>query len=245
MKSIKFTAILLIISTLAYSQNLSQKTFEGAIYGKIQIILTLNFDGNTIFGNVVYKKKGLPISVIGSVNGATYFLNELMPDGSVTGVYSATAKGDNLSGTWFPAKANGKELPLEMKKTEERSIPKKSIFDVTGTYSYQFGKEDANGELKVQQIGKDKIAISFLCITSPPAYNQAILNKTILKLVENKAIYSSTEYGKCKFAITFLENGAEVNYIEDSYDCGFGHNASTAGNYFKTNSSLPKFVKID
>jgi hypothetical protein len=245
MKLINTIAILLTINTLAFSQNLSQKVFEGTINGKIQVILTLNFDENVVFGNVVYKKKGLPITVIGSMTEGNYFLNELMPDGSVTGVYSATPNGDNLTGTWFPATTNGKELTLKLKKTAEQNVQQKAIFDVTGTYGYQFGKAGASGDLRVQQIGKDKIAVSFLCVTSSPAYNQAILNKTMLKLVGNKAIYSSAEFGNCKFVITFFENGAEIDYLENGYECGFGHNASTAGNYFKTNSNVPKFEKIN
>ena len=233
--------IFLSISILSNAQMLPQKVFEGTINGKIPIILTLNFNGNTVYGNVVYKKKGIPISVIGSLTENTLFLHELMPDGNVTGNYSADLKGNKIIGIWSAIKRDAKELPLSLFKIKEQNIPKKKVTDVTGTYCYAFGEDGGSGNLWVQQIGKDKVAISFDNITSAPAYNMAEVDKTILKLVNNQAVYSNKEYGKCKFIITFLENGARVNFADDSYDCGFGHNASTEGSYMRVNSKKPEF----
>ncbi len=235
------TFIFLLISTFSFSQTITQKTFDGNINGKIPIILTLNFDGGTVFGNVVYKKKGIPISVIGYQSKNTLFIHELMPDGQATGIYSAELKGDKITGTWNAIKVNAKDLSLSLSKTQEQSLPRKSLKSVTGTYKYSFGDDGGSGEMLVQQIGNDKIAISFNNVTAAPAYNMATVEKTILKYANNQAIYSKQEYGKCKFKITFLENGARVNFMEDAYDCGFGHNASTEGNYIRVNSSLPKF----
>jgi hypothetical protein len=233
--------IFLLISTLSFSQTITQKTFDGNINGKIPITLTLNFDGGTVFGNVVYKKKGIPISVIGYQSKNTLFLHELMPDGQATGIYSAEMKGDKITGTWNAIKANAKDLSLSLSKTQEQNIPRKSLKSVTGTYRYSFGEDGGAGEMLVQQIGNDKVAISFNNVTSAPAYNMASIGRTVLKYTNNQAIYSNQEFGKCKFKITFLENGARVDFMEDAYDCGFGHNASTEGNYIRVNSSLPKF----
>lgn len=235
------TFITLLISTLSFSQTITQKTFDGHINGKIPIILTLNLDGGTVLGNVVYKKKGIPISVIGSQSKNTLFFHELMPDGQVTGIYSAELKGDKITGTWNAIKPNAKDLSLALSKTQEQSIPRKVLKSVTGTYRYSFGEDGGAGEMLVQQIGNDKIAISFNNVTAAPAYNLASIEKTVLKYANNQAIYSNQEYGKCKFKITFLENGARVDFMEDAYDCGFGHNASTEGNYIRVNSSVPKF----
>lgn len=233
--------IFLLISTLSFSQTITQKNFDGNINGKIPISLTLNFDGGTVFGNVIYKKKGIPISVIGSQSKNTLFFHELMPDGQVTGIYSAELKGDKITGTWNAIKANAKDLSLSLSKTQEQSLPRKTLKSVTGTYKYSFGDDGGAGEMLVQQIGSDKVAISFNNVTSAPAYNMATIDKTVIKYTNNQAIYSNQEYGKCKFKITFLENGARVDFMENAYDCGFGHNASTEGNYIRVNSSVPKF----
>jgi hypothetical protein len=241
MKIIQTFLLLLFISTITKAQNLTQKIFDGNINGKIPITLTLTFDGGTVFGNVIYKKKGIPISVIGYQSKNTIFMHELMPDGQTTGIYSAELNGDKITGNWNAIKINAKDLPLSLTKTKEQNIPRKVLKSVTGTYKYSFGEEGGAGEMLVQQIGNNKIAISFNNVTSAPAYNMAVVGKTILKYANNQVIYSNQEFGKCKFKITFLENGARVDFIEDSYDCGFGHNASTEGNYIRVNSSIPKF----
>ena len=235
------TIICLLISILSNAQMLTQKVFEGTINGKIPIILTLNFNGNTVYGNVVYKKKGIPISVIGSLTENTLFLHELMPDGNVTGNYSADLKGNKIIGIWSAIKRDAKELSLSLSKTKEQNIPKKNITDVTGAYHYVFGEDGGSGNLLVQQIGKDKVAISFDNVTSAPAFNMATVEKTVLKLVNNQAVYSNKENGKCKFIITFLENAVRVDYVDESYDCGFGSNATTQGSYIKLNGNKPKF----
>lgn len=240
MKSV-ITVTILLFSTLSFSQTITQKTFDGNINGKIPIILTLNFDGGTVFGNVVYKKKGIPISVIGEQSDGSLYFHELMPDGQITGKYLVKLNANKLTGKWFGVKLNAKDFPLSLIKTQEQSIPQKSLKSVTGTYKYSFGEDGGEGEMLVQQIGNDKIAISFNNVTAAPAYNMATIEKTVLKYANSQAIFSNQEYGKCKFKIRFLENGARVNFMDDAYDCGFGHNASTEGNYIRVNSSVPKF----
>ncbi|MDZ7897441.1 MAG: hypothetical protein U5N85_05360 [Arcicella sp.] len=245
MKALQFLFILLLISTLALSQTISQKVFEGSINSKIPIILTLNFSGETVYGNVVYKKKGIPISVIGGISDNNLFLYELMPNGIITGIYSAVLKQNKIMGTWSVPKQDSKGTALSLIKTKEQNVSKKSLKDVTGSYKYSFGEENAMGNLYVQQIGGNKIAISFDNIMDPPGYNGASISKTVLKLANNQAIYESNEFGKCKFIITFLEGGATVYYEGNSFDCGFGHNAYVSGSYIKVSSQKPKFETLE
>jgi hypothetical protein len=240
-----FLCILLFISALTNAQDISTKTFDGNINGKIPITLTLTFDKGTVFGNVVYKKKGIPITIIGYQTENTLFCHELMPDGQVTGIYSATIKGDKITGIWNAVNSKARDLTLSLNKVKEQVIPRKILKSVTGTYRYSFGEEGGAGEMLVQQMGADRIAISFSNVTAAPAYNIAEIGKTVLKYTNNKAIYSNNEYGKCKFIITFLENGARVDFVENAYECGFGHNASTEGNYIRINSSIPKWEDPD
>lgn len=41
----------------------------------------------------------------------------------------------------------------------------------------------------------------------------------------------------------FFEGGANIIYLNEAYDCGFGNAASVVGNYFKFDSKAPKFEK--
>jgi hypothetical protein len=234
--------ILIFISVLSYSQNLTQKKFEGKINNKISISLSLTFDKNVVYGNVIYTKKGIPISVIGQLDNGLLFLNELMPNGLCTGIFSVILKENKIEGDWFTGhNEKRKEYKVSMVKTSENTIIDTPFIDVTGTYKYYLDNEGPTGILEVQQIGKNKIAIAFDCIRGKPSYNMAQIDKTLLELFHNQAIYYNTEFGKCKFKITFLKNGVNVQYIDDAYDCGFGNAATVTGNYFKINSKKPEF----
>lgn len=68
-----------------------------------------------------------------------------------------------------------------------------------------------------------------------------MIEKTDLLLKGNKAIYETDEYGKCKLQFTFGENVLEVDYLDEAYECGFGHSASAAGSYIRTNAGKPTF----
>lgn len=241
MKTFRIGIILLLISFCSFSQQLLQKTYEGNINGKIPVSVTLKKEGNSLFGNVTYKKKGLPIAVIGYSENNTVFFNELMPDGKVTGTFSGEIKGDLITGKWFSPEKNARELSFSIRKISEKAVNHKTIKDVTGIYNYSFGEEGGSGDLRVKRLRNDKIAISFDCIRGAPSYNMATISKTTVRLNGNKAIYSSNEFGKCRFFILFSENGARVSFFDNAYSCGFGNAATVEGNYIKTNSSIPKF----
>lgn len=228
------------------AQSLTQQVFRGTINGKIGVSLQLVVQNDVVYGTASYTQKGIPIDVIGSLNQGQIVVHELMPDGSITGIYAGILKNGAINGIWVAGnKRTAKDLKLSLKKVSESTTTVTPNKDVTGTYRYSFGEELGTGALLVQQISPTKIAVAFNCFTAGPAFNMAILDKTVLSLKNGEAIYSSNEYGKCKFKISFLPKGAQVSYMDDAYDCGFGNAASTAGSYIKTNSSKPTFAKLD
>ena len=235
MHPLKLTYLFIaFFSVGAQAQNLTQQTFEGTINKTIPIVMTLTQDDTAIFGNVVYKKKGILISVVGRLEGKMLFVNELMPNGSITGTYSVEITNGVGNGLWLSAK---KELKLSLKQTQTTTIPRPALGNVTGTYQYSFGKDGGSGLMKVQQLAADKVAVFFDCVTSAPAYNMATVEKTTLKLVGNQAVYSNKEFGNCQFRIKFYGKFAQVDYVDEGYACGFGNAATVIGNYAKTNSN--------
>lgn len=235
-----FSLLLSFVSLHLAAQSHTQKVYEGTIMAKIPIVLTLTQDGSAVFGNVVYKKKGIPIPVVGGSSEGTIYLHELMANGDITGIYSMEIKGSELTGVWMAPKANAKELKIALKEITRKTVPVKPLPDLTGTYTYSFGDEDASGEILVQQNGS-KLLIALSAVTSGPAYNQAIIDLTTLTLKGNKAVYTTNEYGACKIQFTFSQNALRVDHLNDAYDCGFGNRATATGGYIRTSTSKPAF----
>lgn len=232
---------LLLLSVSLSAQSLIQRTYEGTLNAKIPIILTITQEGEALFGTVVYKKKGVPIKVVGSLTEGNVFLHELLRDGTVTGIYSLEPKGSGWTGIWRAPKRDAKELVVSLKETVKASIISKPLPTLTGTYAYSFGEEAGSGELKVVQGSPTKIMISVDAVTGAPAYNMATIEKTTLTLKGNKAVYKNDEFGTCKLLFTFGENAVRVDYVDGAYECGFGHNASASGSYVRTNAGKPTF----
>jgi hypothetical protein len=239
MKRIFLLVVFLLIEGFSFAQKkLSQQTYEGLI-NKFPISLSLTFDANLVYGTLVYKRIGQPIKVIGSLEGDEFSLHEFGEKTEITGLYSGTKKGDEISGIW--SSPNGKEMKFNVKKTASSEIEKSELKSATGSYAYSFGKDGGTGNMYVQQLAKDKITLEIQAVKGPPSYNQAIIEKTSLKLVRNEAIFENNEFGKCLIKLSFFEGGANIIYLNDAYDCGFGNAASVVGKYFKFDSKAPKF----
>ena len=241
MKRIFLLVVFLLIEGFSFAQTkLSQKTYEGFI-NKFPISLSLTFDANLVYGTLLYKRVGQPIKVIGSLEGDEFSLHEFGEKTEITGLYSGTKKGDEISGIW--SSPNGKEMKFNVTKTASNEIEKPELKSANGSYAYSFGKDGGTGNMYVQQIAKDKIILEIQAVKGPPSYSQAIIEKKTLKLVRNEAIYENNEFGKCLLKISFFEGGASIIYLNEAYDCGFGNAASVVGKYFKFDSKSPKFEK--
>ena len=239
MKRIFLLVVFLLIEGFSFAQKkLSQQTYEGLI-NKFPISLSLTFDANLVYGTLVYKRIGQPIKVIGSLEGDEFSLHEFGEKTEITGLYYGIKKGDEINGTW--SSPNGKEMKFSVKKTASIEIEKLELKSVSGSYAYSFGKDGGTGNMYVQQLSKDKIVLEIQAVKGPPSFNQAIIEKKLLKLVRNEAIYENNKFGKCLIKLSFFEGGANIIYLNEAYDCGFGNAASVVGKYFKFDSKAPKF----
>jgi hypothetical protein len=239
MKRIFLLVVFLLIEGFSFAQKkLSQQTYEGLI-NKFPISLSLTFDANLVYGTLVYKRIGQPIKVIGSLEGDEFSLHEFGEKTEITGLYYGIKKGDEINGTW--SSPNGKEMKFSVKKTASIEIEKLELKSISGSYAYSFGKDGGTGNMYVQQLSKDKIVLEIQAVKGPPSFNQAIIEKKSLKLVRNEAIYENSKFGKCLIKLSFFEGGANIIYLNEAYDCGFGNAASVVGKYFKFDSKAPKF----
>ncbi|MBU1819974.1 MAG: hypothetical protein KKG00_00480 [Bacteroidetes bacterium] len=223
------------------AQTLTKRTYEGTISHTIPITITLTQDGQSISGTVVYKKKGVPIAVVGKVEEGNLFLHELLKDGSVTGIYSLSPKGTGWAGSWTAPGPYAKDREITLKESSKATVPVSKLANVTGTYAYSFGKEAGSGEVLVQQVSPGKITVAVNAVTGGPAYNIATIEKTTLTLRGNRAVYETHDFGTCKIQFTFGTGTVQVDYLDGAYGCGFGHNASAVGNYIRTSTGKPLF----
>ncbi|MFY7909259.1 MAG: hypothetical protein ACOVO2_06895 [Emticicia sp.] len=243
MKKIYLLVIFLLAWSFSFAQSKPTKqTYEGMV-NKFPISLSLTFDANLVYGTLTYKRVGQPIKVIGSIEGDDFSLHEFVDKTEISGLFFGKRKDDVISGLWLTP--SGKEMKFSVKKTSSTEIDKPELKSVTGSYAYSFGKDGGTGNMYVQQVAKDKIILEIQAVKGPPSYNQAIIEKTTLKLVRNEAIYENNEFGKCLLKLSFFEGGANIIYLNDSYECGFGNAASVVGKYLKFDAKAPKFEKTN
>jgi hypothetical protein len=243
----RFLIPLLLLATFAKAQTHTRttRTFDGSVNDKYPVSLTLTTDDNLAYGTLVYKRSGIPIRVVGSLQGGNLTLHEFDKGSGVTGVFSGQASARGYLGQWFAPKINAKEMPFSLTQTSQQPAPSRTVGVLTGTYAFNFGKESAAGELLVHQIGTDRVTIAFDANRGAPSFNLATIDKTTLKLRGNQAVYSTKEFGRCTIRLTFFEGGVSVVYVGEDYDCGFGNGASVSGNYVKTSSKVPVFPKVE
>jgi hypothetical protein len=210
-------------------------TYAGKLDGKIEVSLELHGLRDIVRGTITYKKSGKPIMVLGTMNtDGTFFLHEFQPDGNITGVMSGTEKGQKLTGTWY-APNSEKELQMELAavtvQEEGSAVWPYDSKGVAGDYDYHYGKDGPMGSLVVKQTG-DKLRFKFDCLGSAPGRNMALVEETQAVLSGNEAVYEMPDL-ECKFRIQFFDGFAVVGYVDEKYDCEFGHNATIEGIFVK------------
>jgi hypothetical protein len=220
--------------------------WQGTISNKTEMTLTLTFSKDVVYGNVVYKKSGKPILLIGYRDDQNNFsVNEYYGSKEVTGIYSGAIRSkDSISGYWYGGNyEEGQKFTISRKETTSDTAPEFKE-DFTGNYAFHYaGENGAFGSMAVGLKG-DSVTYSFDCATSGPGFNLASIMATS-KLENNYAKYSEkNEYGLCEFEIFFVPGVDLVRHADGGWECGFGHNASVSGCYFKENNIQPDFDKI-
>lgn len=221
------------------------RVYEGHV-GNYPVSLTLTTADNLAYGTLVYTRSGIPIQVVGTLYGSSLLMHEFDKKGNVMGVYNGKRTSKGFLGLWSSPSAAGPEMPFDLTGgiTNKPEKPLK-LTDLTGTYEYNFGPKASSATLYVQQLDARKIWMAMQGVSGEPARHLAIIDRTMLRLSGNQAIYTSAEKGKCAIKLTFFNNGACVDFLNDSANCGFGDAATVRGNYVRTNSQTPLFQYLN
>ncbi len=212
-------------------------SFTGSLEGDIPIEISISQFGTVLKGELIYKKVGKPITLIGDASETNYWrVLEFSDKGMVTGIL--TGDFNNLKKlSWF-SPTNRKSIPmnLESKLIENYSIdfaPK----NIGGRYFCKFGKEGYTGSLIIHEVKNDSIYFDVSALTQAPARNMAILKNQVGLLSGNKTFieFKEEDYIDCAFQIEFFNGFAQIKHEEERTTCGFGHNAHIDGLFKKMN----------
>jgi hypothetical protein len=110
-----------------------------------------------------------------------------------------------------------------------------------GTYDYR------QNEIKILALGHNKLRIQMELIyayKSPAGPTANTGEASGEATIENDtAVFYPSDNQRCKITIKFLA-GNKIKVSEDNtIECGFGHNVTSAGTYTKIQAGKPKFDK--
>lgn len=213
------------------------EAWQGNLNGNIPVLIWYTKTKGILHGSLFYtnQKDATPITIIGEEQDGSYFLDEFLQDGTVTGFWHLNPQISSAEGQWSAPETDKQySASLMHIDTNVKTMSIYNIGDVSGSYNYSYGEDGGSGSLGVIKIDTNKVVISFSNVTGAPAHNLAELDNDTLEIVNNIATHNDTEFGNCSFQISFYNGFAIVEYIDGKTDCGFGHRATINGIYLKT-----------
>ena len=111
--------------------------------------------------------------------------------------------------------------------------------EANGTYGYR------QNEIKIMALGHNKLRIQMDLIYAykssygPTANTGEASGEATIE--NDTAVFYPSDNQRCKITIKF-QGGNKIKVSEENtIDCGFGHNVSSAGTYMKIKAGKPKF----
>lgn len=218
------------------SQRAIYYEYEGELEGGIPIELKFLQSDDIVKGELIYKKVGKPITIIGTVDeNGSYRVYEFGEKGMITGILSGNFESDAKNLSWFsPESRKRLKMELELKSKKDGRFDFGDN-DMVGVYRYEFGKDGALGNLTVDKVTKDSIYFDLICLTHAPGRNMATLEEAAMPINGNKVSidFKDDEYYDCAYDIIFYKDFVSIKYVDDRMECGFGHNARVEGIFVK------------
>jgi len=202
------------------------KSYTGLIGGKYMISMNLNKTGATLSGSYFYHGKNASLSLSGSIqDDGTFELSEFTADGLMSGKFTGTIMGSEISGAWMrPDGTKSMTLTLSEQPQNQSSAAspgEPELEDWTGTYYDEYNVTlevqgpDANGAVKFTlAYMSDKCA--------------AQIKETAYLIRKDYAEYFS-DGDDCYYG--FLYSNGEITVRE--HDCQYGVGCGGVGGLFK------------
>jgi hypothetical protein len=204
------------------------KSYTGLIGGKYMISMNLNKTGATLSGSYFYHGKNASLSLSGSIqDDGTFELSEFTADGLMSGKFTGTIMGSEISGAWMrPDGTKSMTLSLSEQPQNQSSAAspgEPELEDWTGTYYDEYNVTlevqgpDANGAVKFTlSYMSDKCAVQ--------------IEETAYLIRKDYAEYFS-DGDDCYYGFLFDNGHGEITVRER--DCQYGAGCGGLGGLFK------------
>ena len=230
--------------TMALAPEGQTTDWQGVIGENIPVALELSQQGELIAGTITYRSSGEPIRVLGRkyLDDEGYFLQELLPDGTVSGYMTIqVTDGVVANSTWGDAPLELVLVGIDSNFTSFDPLLRPGVYE----YAHApFGEGDEpccgpRGTMTLDEPSDRAVAVEFENVNGGPGFNVAFLPPTAMQLEGNRAIYDRIEddYIDCEFEVVVFDGFAFVDYLNNRFDCGFGHNATVSGFYILTGAA--------
>lgn len=219
----------------------TSSTWSGSIGSGEQpreINISLAEQGDFILGEITFADNGTTRTLAGTRLGEGVILREFAQDGRVLRTFTATSF---WNGNFEELAAGNAPVNITLDGIiEDEAVFSGGISD--GSYRYAFGPFEGEnlgpfGDLSLTNVTANSGTVEILALTGGPAYNHATITPTEVAIFGRAARYEEQDdWLDCSFDIVAFGDVIFVEYINERWDCGFGHNASVAGVYVRTSS---------
>lgn len=232
--------------------NIKRYEWQGKINNKIPVSVWLEINEVIIVGEIVYLNtvEKRPIRLLGEVNPDYIHIQEMLPDGVISGMITGNIKGGNFIGQWMsPPKIvdkgndnfthiDGKQYPISLSKSSITHKPYDWDFkpnNLAGTYRYSYGPNNVGGIITLDTPGQDYVFIDYeiSSATAAPAFNIADTGPQKGEIQGNRLECQLD--ADCAYEMIFFNNFIVVRYLKGSPCLGmFGWNSSLEGIFLKS-----------
>gem|GEM_PF-5003939 len=195
--------------------------WQGNIDGKRPVLMWYKEFDDVVVGKLFYTEQedAKAIKLIGTKNGTEYKLQEMQPDGFITGFWQLKPDAISIEGTWYTTTIQKIFNASLMHIDTAVSIPAITTrAGISGVYScYRIyndsGKPDTMVmSMSVNQTGKDQAVVT---------YTTGHVNKVLEQRGDTLTLNKNTatryiESQECDFTIRFFNGFAIAGYVKDS-----------------------------
>jgi hypothetical protein len=209
---------------------------DGLLDNKYPIFMQLDRVGSSIYGEMLYKKIGKPISVSGSANNiGEWILTEKDDNDQATGVFEGVFANNEFKGKWTNPKT-GKSLSFQLSVSQTAIDTYKK--DLVSDENVEIGQKysDGNSDFTFEKINEKEYLFSFLGTWEGKSSANTGELEGVATFKNGKLYFQGAKedgVGNCAFEAVFKGNKMFLKSKSNDVDCGFGANVAFGTEYTK------------